>query len=134
MESPSTSSGFPSAEVVSASCSGEGLPSSSDSPPGRLNKPGSTDRSPLPRTSNRVRLAEVERGTGLQAGWGNCVVGVTPLYMGLRVSMLSGVRVFGIVGLTEWSSVWGEGAAVVPASGAQYGGDELIKFSGGCVR
>lgn len=55
------------------------------------------------RISNRVRLAEVERGTGLQAGWDNWVLGVAPLYMGLRVSILSGVRVFG-VGVTEWSS------------------------------
>lgn len=59
----------------------------------------------MPRTSNRVRLAEVERGTGLQAGWDSWVLGVTPLYMGLRVSILSGVRVFGVVRVTEWSSV-----------------------------
>lgn len=54
--------------------------------------------------------------------------------MGLRVSILSGVRAFGVEGLTEWSSVWGEGMVVVPVSGAQYSGEELMKFSGDDVR
>lgn len=135
--SSSVSSGVPSADAVSVSCSGEGLPSSSDSPPGRLSRPGSTDKSPFPRpTSNRVRPAEVESGTGLQAAWGSWAVGVAPLYMGLRVSKLSGVSVFAMVGLTELSNVWGEGAAAAAAaSGAeQYGGEEPMKFTEGCVR
>jgi len=101
LESPSISSGFPSGEPASSSCSGEGLPRSSDSPPGRPNKAGSTGRSPLLRTSNRVRLAEVERGTGLHAGWDNWMLGATPLYMGLRVSMLSGVSVLSVVGVAD---------------------------------
>lgn len=74
-----------------------------------------------------------ESGAGLQAAWGSWAVGVAPLYMGLRVSKLSGVSVFALVGLTEWSNVCGEGAAA--ASGAeQYGGEEPIKFTEGCVR
>lgn len=89
--------------MASTSCSGEGLPSSRDSPPGRPNKAGSTGRSPLLRTSNRVKLAEVERGTGLHAGCDSWLFGVTPAYMGLRVSMLSGVRGFCVVGAIVWS-------------------------------
>lgn len=99
------SSGFPSGEPVPSSCSGDGLARSSDSPPGKPNKAASTGRSPLPRTSNRVRLADVERGTGLHAGWDSWMFGVTPLYMGLRASMLSGVSVLGVVGVTDWSNV-----------------------------
>lgn len=85
----------------------------------------------MPRASNRVRLAEVERGTGLQAGW---VLGVTPPYMGLRVSRLSGIRVFGVVGVVEWSSARGEGTAGMPVSGAQYAGDGAIRLRGEDVR
>lgn len=134
-DSPSISSGFPSGELASTSCSGEGLPRSSDSPPGRPNKAGSTGRSPLVRTSNRVKLAEVERGTGLHTGWGIWLFGVTPVYMGLSVSMLSGVRAFCVVGVAVGSSGWGEGIACtwlvwMGVSWAQYGGDELMKFRG----
>lgn len=96
---------FPSVELASTSCSDEGLPNSSDSPPGKPNKAGSTGRSPLFRMSNRVRPAEVERGKGLQADCESWLLGIIPLYMGLRVSILSGVRVFGVVGVTEWSNV-----------------------------
>lgn len=121
LESPSISSGLSKAEL--ASCSGEGLPRSSDSPPGSPNNPGSTGRSTFPRMSNRARPAEAGRATGLQAGCGDCVLDVTPLYMGLRASMLSGVSALGVVGLTECSSGWGEAVAPAAFSGAPYGGD-----------
>ena len=71
----------------------------------RMSRAGSSGRSSFPRMSNRVRLAEVERGMGLQVGWGSWVEGVTPLHIGLRDSMLSGVRVLGGVGVQEGSRV-----------------------------
>ena len=120
-----------SSKAEPASCSGGGLPRSSDSPPGRPNKPGSTGRSAFPRTSNKGRPVGAESGTGLQAGCGDCVLDVTPLYMGLRVSRLSGVSALGVVGLTDRSSVWGEATAL---AGALYGGDGLMKFRGGDAR
>lgn len=57
--------------------------------------------------------------------------------MGLRVSMLSGVSVLGVV--TEWSKICGEGTAdvwlvAIAISGAQYSGDELMKFRGDDVK
>lgn len=49
--------------------------------------------------------------------------------------MLSGERVFGVMGATEWSKLLGEGMAgvwliAIPLSATQYGGDELMKFRG----
>lgn len=78
--------------------------------------------------SNSVRLAEVESDTGLHAGWDSWRLGATPLYMGPRASRLSGVSELCVVMVTGWSaSAW---LVATAESGAQYRGDELMKFKG----